>query len=157
MQTITDPLPINNCRALISGENSYKIDLLKRHLAEYFSKIDLLSDSGQLNLLTADSYSVIVVTDTAADVLNRDFLTNLRSLHPRARLLCLVDRVTQDTEKALRSAGLLFLGSYDHFGACYRSILQTVLWSQKTNKHQPSQTSNKTPKAFRSTWLQDRK
>jgi len=151
MQTITDPSPIKNCRALIIGENSYKVDLLKRHLAEYFSKVDLLSDSGQLNLLTADSYSVIVVTDTAADVLNHDFFMNLRSLHPRARLLCLVDRVTRETEKALRSAGLLFLGSYDHFGDCYGSILQTALWSLKTNKHQPSQTSNKTPKAFRST------
>lgn len=151
MQTITDPPPMKNCRALIIGENSYKVDLLKRHLAEYFSKVDLLSDSGQLNLLTADSYSVIVVTDTAADVLNHDFFMNLRFLHPRARLLCLVDRVTRETEKALRSAGLLFLGSYDHFGDCYGSILQTALWSQKTNKHQPSQTSNKTPKAFRPT------
>ena len=158
MQTITDPSPIKNCSALIIGENSYKVDQLKRHLAKCFSKVDLLSDSGQFNLLTADSNSVIVVTDTSADVLNHVFFfMNLRSLHPRARLLCLVDRVTRETEKALRSAGLLFLGSYDHFGDCYGSILQTALWSQKTNKHQPSQTSNKTPKAFRPTSLRDRK
>ena len=127
MPMITDPSPITNGRALIIGKTDHKIDLLKRHLAEYFSKVDLLSDSGQLNSLTADSHSVIVVTDTAADVLNHDFLMNLRSLHPRARLLGLVDRITRETEKAMRSAGLLFLGSYDHFEDCYGSILQTAL------------------------------
>ena len=151
MQTITDPSPMNNCKALISGENSYKIDLLKRHLAEYFSKVDLLSDSGQLNLLTADSYSVIVVTDAAAGVLNHDFFMNLRSLHPRARLLCLVDHISRETEKAMRSAGLLFLGSYDHFDDCYDSVLQTALRPQKVNKHQHYQSSNQTLKTFRPT------
>ena len=127
MLTITDPSPIENCRALIIGENNHKVDLLKRHLAEYFSMVDLISELGQLNSLAADSHSVIVVTDTAADVLNHDFFMNLRSLNPRARLLCLVNRITRETEKAIRSVGLLFLGSYDHFDDCYDSILQTAL------------------------------
>ena len=39
--------------------------------------------------------------------------------------------------KLMRSAGLLFLGSYDHFDDCYGSVLQTALWPQKANKHQP--------------------
>ena len=127
MQTKTDPSPIENCRALIIGENNHRVDLLKRHLAEYFDEVDLLSELGQLNSLAADSHSVIVVTDTSADVLNHDFFMNIRSFHPRARLLCLVDRITRQTEKAMRSAGLLFLGSYDHFDDCYGSILQTAL------------------------------
>ena len=127
MQTITDPSPTGNCRALIIGENNQRVDLLKRHLAEYFSEVDLLSELGQLNSLAADSHSVIVVTDTAEDVLNHDFFMNLRTLRPRARLLCLVERLTRDSEKTIRSAGLLFLGSYDHFDNCYGSILQTAL------------------------------
>jgi len=131
MPMITDPSPITNGRALIIGKTGHKIDLLKRHLAEYFSKIDLLSDSGQLNSLTADSHSVIVVTDTLEDVLDYDFFVNLRSLHPRARLLCLVDRISRETEKAMRSAGLLFLGSHEHFDACYGSVLQRALRPQK--------------------------
>ena len=127
MLTITDPSPIENCRALIIGENNHKVDLLKRHLAEYFSMVDLISELGQLNSLTADSHSIIVVTDTSGDVLNHDFFMALRSLNPRARLLCLVNRITRETEKAIRSVGLLFLGSYDHFDDCYDSILQTAL------------------------------
>jgi hypothetical protein len=151
MQKTTDPLPITNGRALIIGKTNHKIDLLRGHLAEYFGKIDLLSDLGQLNSLTADSHSVVVVTDTLGDVLNYDFFVNLRSLHPRARLLCLVDRISRETEKAMRSAGLLFLGSYDHFDDCYGSVLQTALKPQKADKHQPYQTSNKTLKAKKTT------
>ena len=116
---------------MIIGKTDHKIDLLKRHLAEYFSKVDLLSDSGQLNSLTADSHSVVVVTDTLGDVLDYDFFMNLRFLHPRARLLCLVDRISRETEKVMRSAGLLFLGSYEHFDACYGSVLQRALRPQK--------------------------
>jgi hypothetical protein len=127
MQTITDPSPTGNCRALIIGENNQRVGLLKRHLAEYFGEVDRLSDLGQLKSLAADSHSVIVVTDTSADVLNHDFFMNLRTLRPRARLLCLVERLSRDREKTIRSAGLLFLGSYDHFDNCYGSILQTAL------------------------------
>ena len=127
MQTITDPSPIRNYRSLIIGTQNDRINLLKHQLAEYFSRVDLLTYSGQLNTLTADSHSVIVVTDTLGDALNHDFFLNLRSLHPRTRLLCLVDRISRETEKAMRSAGLLFLGSYDHFDVCYASVLQRAL------------------------------
>jgi len=131
MRKIIEPSSKKNGRALIIGKTDHKIDLLKRHLAEYFSKVDLLSDSGQLNSLTADSHSVVVVTDTLGDVLDYDFFMNLRFLHPRARLLCLVDRISRETEKVMRSAGLLFLGSYEHFDACYGSVLQRALRPQK--------------------------
>ena len=151
MQKTTDPLPITNGRALIIGKTNHKIDLLRGHLAEYFGKIDLLNDLGQLNSLTADSHSVVVVTDTLGDILNYEFFVNLRSLHPRARLLCLVDHISRETEKAMRSAGLLFLGSYDHFDDCYDSVLQTALRPQKVNKHQHYQSSNQTLKTFRPT------
>jgi len=137
MQKTSAPLPLATGRALIIGKNNHKVDRLKRRLAEYFGTIYLLSDPEQLNSLAADSHSVVVVTDTLGDVLDYDFFANLRSLHPRARLLCLVDRISREAEKAMRSAGLLFLGSYDHFDDCYGSVLQTALWPQKANKHQP--------------------
>ena len=57
----------------------------------------------------------------------------------------LAKHLTREAEKAMRSAGLLFLGSYDHFDDCYDSVLQTALRPQKVNKHHPQQTSNKTP------------
>ena len=131
MRKIIEPSSKKNGRALIIGKTDHKIDLLKRHLAEYFSEVYLLTELGQLNSLAADRHSVIVVTDTSGDTLNHDFFMNLRSLHPRARLLCLFDRISQETEKAMRSAGLLFLGSYEHFDACYGSVLQRALRPQK--------------------------
>jgi len=151
MPKITNPSPIKNGRALIIGKTDHKVDLLRHHLAEYFSKIDLLSDPGRLTSLTADSHSVIVVTDTVGDVLDYDFFMNLRSFHPRARLLCLVDHLSRETEKAMRSAGLLFLGSYDHFDDCYGSILQTAMRPQKVNKRHAHQPPDKTPKIIKAT------
>jgi hypothetical protein len=130
MQKTTDPLPLVNGRALIIGKGNHKVDRLKGYLSEFFAKIDLLSDPAQLNSLAAQIHSVVVVTDTLGDILNYEL-----SLHPRARLLCLVDHISRETEKAMRSAGLLFLGSYEHFDDCYGSVLQTALWPQKANKH----------------------
>ena len=142
-----EPLPGTCGRALIIGETDHRVDRVKQHLAEYFSRIDLLTDLGQLNSLTADNFTVIVVTDTLGDGLNQDFFVNLRSLHPRARLLCLFDRISRQTEKAMRSAGLLFLGSYEHFDDCYGSVLERAFGPQKANQHQPDQISNKPLKA----------
>ena len=116
--------PNINGQAVIIGKTDHRVDLLKRHLAEYFSKVDLVTDPGQLNILTDDNLAVIVLTDTLGAVLNRNFFTRLRSLHPRAGLLCLFDRISRQTEKDMRSAGLLFLGSYEHFDDCYGSILE---------------------------------
>ena len=139
--------PDTNGQAVIIGKSDHRVDLLKRHLAEYFNKVDLVADLGQLNLLADDNLAVIVLTDTLGEVLNKNFFITLRSLHPRARLLCLFDRITRQTEKAMRSAGLLFLGSYEHFDECYGNVLERALWPQKANKHRSYQISNKPLKA----------
>ena len=78
---------------------------------------------------------------------SKNFFTNLRSLHPRARLMCMFDRISRQTEKDMRRAGLLFLGSYEHFDECYDSVLEKALWPQKANEHQPHEISNKPLKA----------
>ena len=124
-------------RVLIIGKTDRRVELLKHYLADYFGKVDLLTDLEQLNSLSADNFTVIVVTDTFGDVLKSDFFADIRSLHPRAGLLCLFDRISRQTEKDMRSAGLLFLGSYEHFDDCYSSVLERALWPQKTSKHRP--------------------
>jgi len=143
MNKITDHAPTGNGRALIIGAENQKVDQLKCHLAEYFSEIGLLTDPGQLNSLTADSPSIIVVTDTLEGVLDQYFFCNLRSLHPRARLLCLVDRISRESERALRTAGLLFLGSYDHFGDCHTSILNSAVAKGDPTTNPTSKASKK--------------
>ena len=148
MQQISDPAPVSNNRALVIGKAEHKVNRLKNLLADFFRGIDLLTDLRQLNSLSADNPSVIVVTDTMEDVLRHDFLMTLRSLHPRAGLLCLADRISQETEKVMRCAGLLFLGSYDHFEDCYSNVMQTALRPQITKKHQSYQSSNPRLKTF---------
>ena len=122
-------------RALIIGKTDRKVEPVKHHLADYISEVELLTDLESLNSLKSDSFAVIVVTDTFDDVLKPDFFADLRTHHPRAGLLCLFDRISPQTEKAIRRAGLLFLGSYEHFDDCYGSVLERALWPQKTNKH----------------------
>ena len=127
MRKITDPSSKKSDRALIIGKSNREVNRLISHLTEYFNRVDLLSDMEQFNLLTENSHSIVVVTDTSGEVLDHDFFMHLRSRHPRAGLLCLVDLITGEAEKTMRSAGLLFLGSYEHFDDCYDSILQTAL------------------------------
>ena len=62
-------------RALIIGKNDRRVELVKHHLTDYFGKVELLTDLGQLNLLTADNFAVIVVTDTFEGVLKPESRT----------------------------------------------------------------------------------
>jgi hypothetical protein len=43
-----------------------------------------------------------------------------------------VDSITRETEKAMRSAGLLFLGSHRQFGERYEGILEAALSSKES-------------------------
>ena len=97
-------------------------------MAEYFKKIYLAADLAEgVNLSPTDIYAMIVVTDSTGHPLNKDFFSKLRADFSRSVLVCLVDQITQETEKAMRCAGLLFLGSYHQFSECYRSILEAAI------------------------------
>ena len=114
------------------GKRNKKIEELERRLAEYFKKIYLAVDLAEgVNLSPTDIYTMIVVTDSTGHPLNKNFFSNLRAHFPRSVLVCLVDEITPDTEKAMRGAGLLFLGSYDQFSECYRSILEAAIKAKR--------------------------
>ena len=132
-----------NGRALIIGKSDRRVELVQHHLADYFGKIDLLTNLEQLNSLTGEDFAVIVVTDTSKEVLKADFFINLRSLHPRAGLLCLFNHISRQTEKDMRTAGLLFLGSYEHFDDCYGSVLERALRQQNKSNYKTYKPANK--------------
>jgi len=128
----TDFTPSQNGSVLMIGKRNRKIEELERRLAEYFNKIYLVADPAEgVNLSPIDIYTMIVVTDSTGHPLNKDFFSNLRSHFSRSVLVCLVDQITRETEKAMRGAGLLFLGSYHQFSECYRSILETALKARR--------------------------
>jgi len=114
------------------GKRNRKIEELERRLAEYFNKIYLVADPAEgVNLSPIDIYTMIVVTDSTGHPLNKDFFSNLRAHFSRSVLVCLVDQITRETEKAMRGAGLLFLGSYHQFSECYRSILEAAIKAKR--------------------------
>ncbi|MCP4629762.1 MAG: hypothetical protein GY850_40585 [bacterium] len=124
--------PSQNGSVLMIGKRNRKIEELERRLAEYFNKIYLVADPAEgVNLSPTDIYTVIVVTDSTAHPLNKEFFSDLRARYPRARLVGLVDQITRETEKAMRSAGLLFLGSYRQFSEYYRSILGSAIKAKR--------------------------
>ena len=115
-------------KVLVFGKRNSKVRELERILAEYFHCIYLVSDLTDMARLVAnDCFNVIVVTDSMGDKLNKYFFSDLRILFPDARVLCLVDQITQEMEIAMRSIRLVFLGSYEHFGKHCQDILQSAL------------------------------
>lgn len=114
------------------GKRNREIEKLERRLAEYFNKIYLVADLAKgVNLSPTNNYTMIVVTDSAGHFLNKNFFSNLRVHFSRSVLVCLVDKITPETEKAMRGAGLLFLGSYHQFGEYYRSILESAIEAKR--------------------------
>ena len=122
-----------NGNVLILGRQNQRSAELKRMLSGFFNKVHLAADLVEKkNLPPTERFSVIVVTNSGEVTLNRDFFSKLRALYPRAMLICLVDTITRETEKAMRSAGVLFLGSYGQFGERYAGILEAALNSEQS-------------------------
>ena len=118
-------------KVLVFGKKNDKICELEGILAEQFHCICLVTDLNNIAGLVANEYfNVIVVTDTMGDM-NKDFFSDLRILFPDARVLCLVDQVTQEMEIVMRSIRLVFLGSYEYFGKHYQDILKSALKSNR--------------------------
>jgi len=126
---------------LIFGKKNEKIDGVKQILTEHFNHIFLNSSLSKIGArFPDDHFRVIIVTDSLKYTLNKDLLYGLRTLFPKAKVICLVDQITQKIEMDLRSASLVFLGSYDYFGKHYRDIIVSALKSARFNQLSPSST-----------------
>ena len=128
----TDYSQSQNGSVLMIGKRNKKIEELERRLVEYFNKVYLVADLAKgVNWSPTDNYTMVVVTDSAGHPLNKDFFSNLRVHFSRSVLVCLVDQIAPETEKAMRGAGLLFLGSYHQFSEYYRSILESAIEAKR--------------------------
>jgi hypothetical protein len=114
--------------ALLIAKRTEKINRIETVLSEYFESIDRVSDlagTGQLPL----HFDLIVASDSLEIKPDGDFLSCLRGQFPGAKFLYLADEIAPETEMSLRSGGLIFLGSYDHFIHCSHQILGSVAGS----------------------------
>ena len=132
MANKADHMQLHRRNVLIFGRQNGRSAELKRILNPFFNKVYLAADLVEKkNLPPTEQFSLIVMTNSGEVQLNRNFFSNLRVHYPRAMLICLVDTLSRETEKAMRSAGLLFLGSYRQFGERYAGILEATLKSKQ--------------------------
>ena len=118
--------------ALLIAKWTEKINRVEAVLSEYFESIDRVSDLGGTGQLPLDfHFDLIVATDSLEIKPDGDFLACLRGQFPGAKFLYLADEIAPVTEMSLRSGGLIFLGSYDHFINCAHQILGSVANSVK--------------------------
>lgn len=120
---------------LVVGKRNRKVNEVEDTLGRYFPKVTVVSELADIDSLFANDYlDLIVVTDSIREKLDKGFLIELRHLFPRVKVLGLFDHINQDTEVALRSGGLIFLGSYKHFQRLSPAILHAALGSTERKR-----------------------
>ena len=113
--------------ALLIAKRTEKINRIETVLSEYFQSIDRVSDFAGTGQLPLDlHFDLIVATDSLEIKPDGNFLSCLRGQFPGAKFMYLADKIAPETEMSLRSGGLIFLGSYDHFIHCSHQILGSV-------------------------------
>jgi len=118
--------------ALLIAKRTAKISQIETMLSEYFQKISLVSDLTDTEQLPLDChFDLIVVTDSLASKPDGDFIICLRRLFPNSKFLYLGHEIAPETEMNLRAAGLIFLGSYEHFLHGGHPILKSAVNSIK--------------------------
>ena len=110
--------------ALILGGNSKRIASIKQSLRPHFQGVSTAADL--LPPSNGQVVGLIVVTDEIDPPPDNGFVRALRRFFPRAKVLGIFDHFDTDAEIAMRSAGIVFWGSYERFNAHSDQILQTV-------------------------------
>ncbi|MBC8391783.1 MAG: hypothetical protein H8E17_04350 [Deltaproteobacteria bacterium] len=124
---------------LLLGKRTRKVCEIKRLLAKLSHNACLTEDfADSVKRLRVNHYGIIIVTDSLGVKLNSDFLSRLKTLLPHAKVLCLVDQIKEETERDIRGTGLIFLGTYEHFGKLCKDILQSAAEMEWAEPFSPS-------------------
>jgi len=112
---------------LVLGKRNKKVRELERTLAEHFCEVRVTSKlTHSAGLSPTMHFNLIVITDSLEGNGSRDFGVNLRRLFPEAKVLGLFDKINPEIETNMRNAGLIFLGSYEHFSKHCPDILDSA-------------------------------
>ena len=102
--------------ALLIAKRTEKTNRIENLMSEYFQKISVISDlTGSGQPPPQHHFDLIVVTDSLEIKPDGDFISCSKRLFPGAKFVYLGNEIAPQTEMSLRAAGLIFLGSYDHF------------------------------------------
>ena len=123
-------------QALLFGKKNNKVKEIERILKRHTLGVKLVSETGRhIEPDQGDGFSLIVVTDSIEDRVDENYILNLRQSFPRAKVLSLFDDVSPEIEMNMRSAGLIFLGSYEHFIRESAHIIASALGSRKAGNN----------------------
>jgi len=103
-------------QALLFGKRNSKVREIERILKRHTLGVKLVSGTERhIEPDKGDNFSLIVVTDSIEGKVDKNTIKNIRQSFPRAKVLSLFDDMNPEIEMNMRSAGLIFLGSYEHF------------------------------------------
>ncbi|MBC8179070.1 MAG: hypothetical protein ISR61_01665 [Desulfobacteraceae bacterium] len=119
-------------QALLFGKRNNKVKEIERILKRYTLGVKLVSETGpHVEPDQGSAFSLIVVTDSIGDKVDKNYIAKLRQSFPQAKVLSLFDDMNPEIEMNMRSAGLIFLGSYEHFIKESADIIASAFGSKK--------------------------
>ena len=118
---------LKNRQALLVGRRSKKVKGVEEILKGYSLRVETIPGLDHfLDPSLREKIRLIVLTDSRGNKFDKECIRTLRHNFPRAKVLSLVGRIAPEMEMEMRSAGLVFLGSYEHFKRKSGDIIDSV-------------------------------
>lgn len=122
------PGTAGRAKAVILGRKEQVGDIC-RLLENTFSHVTLAETPDELNITGPgkEPFRLAVMTDSFSEKLSIGLLDRVRQKFSPENMICLTRDIEDENEKKLRSAGLIFLGSYGTFFAFADNIINHTL------------------------------
>ncbi|MBW1784271.1 MAG: hypothetical protein JRL30_26465 [Deltaproteobacteria bacterium] len=119
-------------RILLLGKRNNRVKRVEGVLKKYLPDTKIVSKAGYpLDSSASDDFKLVVITDASKDSVDAKFVQNVRHSFPQAKVVSLYDEIDPEIEIDMRSAGLIFLGSYEHFIRECADILRSAVETSK--------------------------
>jgi N-acetylglucosaminyldiphosphoundecaprenol N-acetyl-beta-D-mannosaminyltransferase len=104
-------------------------DLTDHYIADEKANLTLAETPDELNITGPgkEPFRLAVMTDSFSEKLSIGLLDRVRQKFSPENMICLTRDIEEENEKTLRSAGLIFLGSYGTFLAHADNIIKHTL------------------------------
>ena len=117
-----------NGSAIVIGSQSLISSGIKKMLKPYFRTIYFLSDlQAAMTEVADEQVRLILLMDHEKNETVPEVARACRRAFPSAKILGLFDAFNPEQEVVLRTAGVVFLGSYERFARNSRTILTKAL------------------------------
>jgi hypothetical protein len=119
---------VANGSAIVIGRQSLINSGIRKMLKPYFRTIYFLSDlQAAMTEVTDEQVRLILLIDHEKNETIAEVARASRRAFPSAKILGLFDAFNPEQEVVLRTAGVVFLGSYERFARNSRTILTKAL------------------------------